>query len=340
MSPTVAVITGASSGIGRATALRFARAGETVAVLARSGKALEELAEECGSVGGKAVTIAVDVSDEAAMKAAADMVIERFGEIDVWINNASIDAFGRLEEVPSELCRRVVDVNLMGCIHGARAVLPHFREQGKGVLINIASVAGVTGEAYSSIYAATKAGIIGLSNSLRQEVYDAPKIHVCTVLPASIDTPVFQHAANYMGRRPKPIKPVYPATLVAEAIFRLAHHPHRQLVVGGAGRMAVSLHKKLPKLVEVFYARKSQRSHFLDVGALPTDGSAFEPMEGFHTISGGWNTGPRRTASLKPVFIAALAAAAGYFTYEAVEWYQSRKKSVGLRHRVAAMLGR
>jgi hypothetical protein len=128
--------------------------------------------------------------------------------------------------------------------------------------------------------------------------------------------------------------------LVAEAIFELAHHPRRQVIVGGAGRMLVSLHKRIPKLVETFHARKSHTSHFLDIGALPTDGSAFEPMEGFHTISGGWNTGRRRAASLRPVLTAVLAAAAGYFTYEAVEWYQSRRKPLGLRHRLAAILGR
>lgn len=340
MNSLVAVITGASSGIGRATVLRFARAGAAVAVLARSSEPLGELVEECESVGGKAMAIPLDVSDEAAVKDAVAKVIARFGKIDVWVNNAAISAFGRIEELPHELCRRVIDVNLMGYIHGARAILPHFRERGQGALINVASVVGVTGEAYTSVYAATNAGMIGLSNSLRQELHDAPGIHVCTVLPASIDTPMFQHAANYMGRRPKPMSPVYPAAMVAEAIYKLAYHPRREVVVGDAGKMVVALHHRMPSVVEGLYARTSERSHFMDIGTLPTDGAAFEPMEGFHSVSGGWNTGRRQATSSRCLASAVLAAAAGFFSYEVLGWYHARTRPAGLKHRVAALLGR
>lgn len=139
---TVTVITGASSGIGRATALAFAAAGGTVVVAARREAALDELAQECETSGGKALAVPVDVTDGPAVEALARRAIETFGRLDTWINNAAVTLFGRFEETPIADFRRVIDTNLLSYVHGARAILPWFREQGRGVLINVSSGVG------------------------------------------------------------------------------------------------------------------------------------------------------------------------------------------------------
>ncbi len=132
----VVVITGASSGIGRATALAFARRGATVVVAARREQALRGVATECEQLGGRALAVPTDVTDEAAVRSLARRAVESFGRVDVWVNNAAVGLFGRFEDTPLEAYRRVIETNLFGYIYGARAALPIFREQGSGVLIN------------------------------------------------------------------------------------------------------------------------------------------------------------------------------------------------------------
>jgi NAD(P)-dependent dehydrogenase (short-subunit alcohol dehydrogenase family) len=218
IADSVIVITGASTGIGRASALAFARAGATVVVTSRREEVLCTLAESCKNLGGRAIAIAADVTDERIIQDLARRVVESFGRIDVWINNAAVTLFARFEQTPPEAYRRVIETNLFGCIHGARAVLPYFREQGSGMLINISSGVGKIGSPFISAYVASKFAIIGLSESLRMELRDAPDIHVCTVLPAAIDTPLFQQGANFTGRAVQPIPPVYSAEKVAGAL--------------------------------------------------------------------------------------------------------------------------
>ena len=187
---TVVVITGASTGIGRAAALKFAGQGATVVVSGRREPVLQRLAEHCEKLGGRALAIPADVTDQEAIKSLARRAIETFGRIDVWVNNAAVTLFARIEEAPYEAYRKVIETNLFGYIHGARAVLPYFRKQGSGTLINVSSVVGKIGSPFVSAYTTSKFGIVGLSKSLRMELQDAPDIHVCTVLPASIDTPL------------------------------------------------------------------------------------------------------------------------------------------------------
>ncbi|SCY09898.1 Short-chain dehydrogenase [Nitrosospira sp. Nl5] len=287
---SVIVITGASTGIGRAAALQFAREKATVVVNGRREQVLRKLAEECERLGGRALAIPADVTDQEALKSVARQAIETFGRIDVWVNNAAVTLFARVEEAPYEAYRRVIETNLLGNIHGARAVLPYFREQGSGTLINVSSVVGKIASPYVSAYTTSKFGIVGFSKSLRMELQDAPGIHVCTVLPASIDTPLFQHAANYMGRAIKPLEPVYSAEQVANAIVHLARHPRREMMVGNAGRMEAFMHTVAPGLMEWMFARQVSKDHFQDRPAPESEGNLFKPMEEYETVSGGWRT--------------------------------------------------
>lgn len=307
---SVVVITGASSGIGRAAALEFARRGAAVVVAARREEPLRELAGECERLGAQTLAVPTDVTNEYAVQELARRTVESYGRLDVWVNNAAVTLFARFEESPPEAFRRVIETNLFGNIYGARAALPYFREQGNGVLINVSSIVGKVGQPYTSAYATTKSGIVGLSASLRQEIRDIGRdadIHVCTVLPASIDTPLFQHGANYTGRAVKPMSPVYEAEQVARAIVSLAEHPKREVVVGNAGRMLLLVHRLAPGLAERILARQVEKDHFQDAPAPPSPGNLFEPMPQWTGVSGGWKRpAPLRIPRAATVGMAAL----------------------------------
>jgi NAD(P)-dependent dehydrogenase (short-subunit alcohol dehydrogenase family) len=294
LQDSVVVITGASSGIGRATALEFARRGATVVLAARREQPLRELAVECEHLGGHALVVPVDVTDEAAVQTLARRATENFGRIDVWVNNAAVSLFARFEESPPDAYRRVIETNLWGYIYGARAVLPIFREQGSGVLINIASIVATVPQPYTSAYVIAKHAVRALGMSLRQELSldGAKDIHVCTVMPASIDTPLFQHAANYTGRTVKPMPPVYAAERVAKTIVGLAERPQREVMVGNAGRMLALMRTIAPGPAERMMARQVDKQHFYqDRPAEPTSGNLFEPMPQYTGASGGWQAG-------------------------------------------------
>jgi short-subunit dehydrogenase len=284
----VVVITGGSSGIGRAAALEFASKGSTVVVAARSEKQLREVAAQCDRLGGRGLAVPVDVKDEGLVRELARKVMETFGRIDVWVNNAAVTLFGRIEETPYEACRQVMETNFFGYLHGVRAAIPIFREQGRGVLINVSSMVGKVGQPYTGMYVASKFAINGLSESLRMELMDAPDIHVCTVLAGSIDTPLFQHGANYTGRAAKPMEPVYSAGKAADTIVRLAKHPRREVYVGSAAAMLHLARTVAPPLAEKTVARQVTADHFQDRPAPITSGNLDKPMTEWNSISGGW----------------------------------------------------
>jgi len=319
LSDSVVVITGASSGIGRAAALAFAERGGTVVLAARRADVLEEVAEACGRKGARTLAMPTDVTDEGAVRALARETIEAFGRIDVWVNNAGVSLFARFEEAPPEAFRQVLETNFFGYVHGARAVLPYFREQGSGVLINNASMLGKGGAPYLSAYASSKFAILGFSESLRQELR-GEDVHVCTVLPASIDTPIFQNAGNYTGRATKPMNPVYPAELVAKTIVKLAEHPRKEVYAGRAGRTLGTLHRLSPELYERVMAPQVESDHFQDRYAPPSEGNLFSPKREYKGVSGGWrheesSGSAGRAAALGLALAVPLAVGLGWYAW-------------------------
>ncbi len=286
----VVVITGASSGIGRATALALADKGAIVVGAARREEPLESLVEQCRQRGGKALAVETDVTDFEAVQRLADQTVEQFGRLDVWFNNAGVSLFGRIEEVPLEVYRKVVETNFFGYVHGARAALPYFREQGGGMLINNGSMLSKGGAPYLSAYAASKFAVYGMAESLRQELLDTD-IEVCTLMPASIDTPIFQNAANYTGRAVKPMDPVYPVEKVSNAVIKLMAKPEKEVYVGHSGRMLGAMHKVSPSLYTRFNARQVDKDHFQERPAPPSKGSVMEPRPQWTTATGGWRNG-------------------------------------------------
>jgi NAD(P)-dependent dehydrogenase (short-subunit alcohol dehydrogenase family) len=310
----VVVITGASSGIGKATALEFARHGASVVVAARRQDALDDVVAECQELGGEAVAVVADVADEAAVKNIAAKAMRRFGKIDVWINNAGVSAAGSLEEMPPEVFRRIIDVNLFGTVNGARAVLPYFREQNKGVLINISSQLGKMGGRYFGPYSISKFGVRSLGESLRQELIDTD-IKVCTVMPATVDTPFFQHAGTYAGRPLKAMQPVYDVQQVADTIIKVVKNPRREVFVGNSGRISNVLHTVMPATYEKLSARKIEKDHFENKQSSDNPGNLFEPVPQGTTTDGGW----QRRYRMQKVRNAALLLTT--FALPALAWY-------------------
>lgn len=288
---SVVVITGASSGIGRATSLDFARRGATVVLAARREALLHEVAQECADAGGRALVVPTDVTDERGVQELARSAVESFGGIDVWVNNAAVTVFAPFEEAPPEDYRRVIETNLFGYVYGARAALPIFRRQGGGVLINIGSVNSVVPGPYASAYVMSKYAVRALGASLRQELAldGARNIHVCTVMPATIDTPFFQHSGNYTGLMVKPLPPVYTAERVAETIVGLVERPRREVFVGNAARMMATQWALAPAAMERQMATAVDRLHLHHGRPMPPNsGNLFRPMMEGSGISGGW----------------------------------------------------
>jgi NAD(P)-dependent dehydrogenase (short-subunit alcohol dehydrogenase family) len=231
----VVVIAGASSGIGRATALEFARRGARVVCAARTVPALDSLVDAIARDGGQALAVPTDVAEPAQVYALAEAAEARFGRIDTWINNAAVAVWGRIEDITDAEFDRVLRVNFLGQVYGVHAALPALRRAGGGVIIGVASVEGVRAVPMHSPYTASKWAVRAFYDSLRMELtQQGEPIAVTTILPASIDTPFFEHARSKLGAMPKPPPPVYAPEVVAEAIVAASTKPTREVPVGGA----------------------------------------------------------------------------------------------------------
>lgn len=305
----VVVITGASSGIGRAAARAFAEEGAAVVLAARREAALEEAALDCQHLGVHVLTVPTDVAVKDEVEALVRRVIDVFGHVDVWVNNAGVLALGPFEDQPWEVHEQVIRTNLLGTMHGAYAVLPHFRWRGRGIMINNASMAGVYGQPLSAAYVASKFGIRGLSKALRQDLLDEPHIHVCTVLPPSIDTPLWQHAANYTGHAVSALHPIYPPESVARTMVGLALHPRNEVFVGLTPRLLGLPHLLSPGRTERMLARQVASQVLRPATRAASPGAVLRPMAEHTGASGGWGGRPAaRRRSMTPWFVLALAA--------------------------------
>jgi NAD(P)-dependent dehydrogenase (short-subunit alcohol dehydrogenase family) len=238
--PRVVLVTGASSGIGLATALGAAERGDHVVLLARGPDALEAAAAECRARGAaSALALPTDVGDDAAVQAAFAQARATHGRVDAVVHAAGLVAYGRFEEVPVEAFDHVVHTNLLGSANVARAALPQMRERDAGTLVLIGSLIGAIAPPYMSSYAVGKWGVRGLARLLRVENVDRPGVHICHVAPGGVDTPIYVQAGNYLGWVGRPPPPVVSPEKVARAALRMLDRPRARVQVGPANLFTI-----------------------------------------------------------------------------------------------------
>lgn len=332
----VIVITGATSGIGLATARMAAKAGVRLVLAARSGQALNQLVEEISKSGGSAVAVTVDVAEEASASTISAKAKEAFGGFDTWVNNAGTGVYGRMEEVSIADMRRVFEVNYWGLVYGSREAAKQLKQSGGGAIINLGSEVSERSVPLQGAYSATKFAIKGFTEALRMELEDegAP-VSVTLIKPAQINTPFTVNAKNYLSSEPQHVPAVYAPEIVAWAILRSATKPVRSVFVGGGGVLVSLLGRLAPGLTD-----KGMEKFVIPgtlTGRVPRrarDRSGLDvPTEALTTVGNYPGHVARSSvytqAALHPIATAAVLAGIGLLL----------RSSLGRHHRSAHMLG-
>ena len=283
VSEQVIVITGASSGIGLATAESAAEQGAKLVLAARSGETLDEVAARLSQNGAEAMAVDADVANRSDVEQIAVAAIERFGRIDTWVNNAGVSIYGRLDEVSDEDSRRLFDTNFWGVVNGSLVALKYLRANG-GAIINLGSEVSDAVMPLQGMYTASKHAVKGFTDALRVEVeeIDQAPVSITLIQPTAVDTPYPEHARNYMAKQPKlPIDPIDPSE-VAEAILKAAASHARHVKVGAMSKINTTIAKVLPKVGDKMTAKMADKQK--------RDEAPRDPQGGLHEPRGGGRT--------------------------------------------------
>jgi short-subunit dehydrogenase len=295
LSEQVVVVTGASQGIGRATALEAAGRGARVVAAARNAEALRVLVDEIERGGGEAIAVVADVSDYAQVEEVGRRAAERFGRVDTWVNDAAVSAYATVDRLTAEEMDRIIRVNLVGQMFGAKVAVDLLRRAGGGTIVNVGSALSDRAVPLQAAYVASKHGVAGFSEALRLELKRADTgIDVVLILPSSINTPLFNWARSKLGVQPMPIPPVYEPAAVAEAICHAAEHGGREIVVGGWGKLLTVGQWLSPSLLDR-YMLQGGRAFRQQRTDRPDDrrDNLFEPSTGPGSITGEFGEGAK-----------------------------------------------
>ncbi|MFG2169235.1 SDR family NAD(P)-dependent oxidoreductase [Micromonospora chersina] len=273
----VVLITGASSGVGRATALAFASQGARLVLASRSQEALAEVEHDCRARGGQVLVVPTDIADPVAVERLTQLAVQRFGQIDIWVEAAAVGIAGPLGSESVDEVRRLVDTNVFGTVLCARAAMATFKAQGQGVLVLLGSLLSVFPNPLVPLYSMSKFAIRGLALNLQQEVARHPGIRVSLVMPGPVDTPFFERAANHSGRQLRAIPPAYAPERLAATILACARRPRRQVTTGVVSHLALAANRMAPRVTESLVALWSATFLTRPAVAAPGSGSLFDP---------------------------------------------------------------
>ena len=292
LNQQVVVISGAASGIGRASAKRFAAGGARVVIGGRSAAGVTAILEDIKAVGGQGVGMEVDVSRRDQVEALAALAINTYGRIDTWVNNAGVSIYSRFEDVTEEEVRRLFDVNFMGQMYGMWTAIPLLRRNGGGTIINLASVVGKRGLPLQNFYSATKFAIIGLSEAVRVEFEtEKENIALCAICPPSVDTPFYDNALSKMGHCSKPLPIVVSADRVARDVVKCAVRARREVWVGLIGKAFVTLSILFPRMMDRYVTSLGYQAQMSDE---PAGAAALYQPTARITESGDWSAWGKR----------------------------------------------
>jgi NADP-dependent 3-hydroxy acid dehydrogenase YdfG len=292
----VVVITGASAGVGRATARRFAEEGAAVGLLARGAERLEAAAREVREAGAEALPVPVDVADADAVERAASQVEDELGPIDVWVNNAMVTVFAPVAALTPEEFRRVTEVTYLGSVWGTMAALRRMRARDRGTIVQVGSALAYRGIPLQSGYCGAKHAMQGFLDSLRSElIHEASGIRVTAVHLPALNTPQFQWGRTKMAREPQPVPPIFQPEVAAIAVVWAANNPRRELWVGWPTVRAILGEKLVPGLLDHYLGHTAYDSQQLDDRVSPDrPDNLFEPAEGDFAAHGRLEAGARR----------------------------------------------
>jgi NAD(P)-dependent dehydrogenase (short-subunit alcohol dehydrogenase family) len=280
---TVVVITGASAGVGRATAQEFAIRGARVALLARGQTGLDGAAQDVHNAGGVALPIVADVADYDQVEAAAAAVEEAFGPIDVWVNVAFTSVFAPFHQISAAEFRRVTEVSYLGFVHGTMAALARMRPRDRGTIVQVGSALGERAIPLQSAYCGAKHAINGFTESLRTELrHEGSGVHVTVVALPAVNTPQFSWVLSRLPGHPQPVPPIYQPELAARAVVFAAEHPHRKQYWVGSSTVGTILAQRIaPALLDRYLARTGYAAQQTEQGAGPDrPHNLWEPVDG------------------------------------------------------------